>query len=66
MYVHSRLHLPTLGLQLHSTLSLMTARKRSSWFSGGGGGVVCMRDTFILDDIWAQDKIYILVCALLD
>jgi hypothetical protein len=64
MYVHCRLHLPTLGLQLPSTLSLMMARKRSSWFSGGG--VVRMRDTFILDEIWAQDKIYILVCALLD
>jgi hypothetical protein len=27
----------------------------------GGAWVVCMRDIFILNEIWVQDKIYILV-----
>jgi hypothetical protein len=27
----------------------------------GGGRVVCVRYTIILNEIWAQDKIYILV-----
>jgi hypothetical protein len=31
----------------------------------GGGGVVCMREEFILNEIWAQDKIRILVGSLL-
>jgi hypothetical protein len=35
------------------------------WSSGVGGGVVCVRNIFILNDIWAQDKIYILVGTLL-
>jgi hypothetical protein len=30
------------------------------WFSGGDR-VVCMRYIFILNEIWAQDKMYILV-----
>jgi hypothetical protein len=29
--------------------------------SGGEGASVCMRYIFILNEIWAQDKIYILV-----
>jgi hypothetical protein len=29
------------------------------------GGVISMRDIFILNKIWAQDKIYILVGTLL-
>jgi hypothetical protein len=32
---------------------------------GGGGRVVCMRDVFILNEIWTQDKIRILVGTLL-
>jgi hypothetical protein len=31
----------------------------------GGGGVACMRDKSILNQIWAQDKIHNLVCTLL-
>jgi hypothetical protein len=27
----------------------------------GGGRVVCMRDIFTLNEIWAQGKIYILI-----
>jgi len=30
-----------------------------------GGAFICMRDIFILNEIWAQDKIYILVGTLL-
>jgi hypothetical protein len=30
-----------------------------------GGGVDCMRDIFILNEIWAQDKIYSLLGTLL-
>jgi hypothetical protein len=31
-------------------------------FSGKGGArVVCMRDMFILNEIWGQDEMYILV-----
>jgi hypothetical protein len=32
---------------------------------GGGGQVFCMRDTFILNEIWAQSKVHILVGTLL-
>jgi hypothetical protein len=28
---------------------------------GGGGRVVCMRDILVLNEMWAQDEIYILV-----
>jgi hypothetical protein len=31
----------------------------------GGGRVVCMKDIFILDEIWAQHKTYIVVGTLL-
>jgi hypothetical protein len=31
----------------------------------GGARVICMRDIFILDEIWTQDNIYILVGTLL-
>jgi hypothetical protein len=31
----------------------------------GGGRVVCMMGIFILDEIWAQGKIYILISSLL-
>jgi hypothetical protein len=27
----------------------------------GGGEFACMRDIFILNEVWVQDKIYILV-----
>jgi hypothetical protein len=30
----------------------------------GGGADVYMRDIFISNEIWTQDKIYILVCTL--
>jgi hypothetical protein len=33
--------------------------------SPGGAQVVCMRAIFILNEIWTQDKIYILVGTLL-
>jgi hypothetical protein len=33
---------------------------------GGGERVVCMRDIFIFNKIWAQDKINILVGTSLD
>jgi hypothetical protein len=41
-----------------------------SWDGGavgppGKAPVVSMRDIFILNKIWAQDEIYILVCTLL-
>jgi hypothetical protein len=32
---------------------------------GGGAASFCMRDTFILNKIWTQDNIYILVETLL-
>jgi hypothetical protein len=35
------------------------------WYLGGGGRVVCVRYTIILNEIWAHDKIYILVGTLL-
>jgi hypothetical protein len=35
-----------------------------SW-SFGGERIVCTRDIFILDEIWAKDKMYILVGTLL-
>jgi hypothetical protein len=38
----------------------------SSLGEGGGGLVVCMRDISVLNKIWAQDKIYILVRTLFD
>jgi hypothetical protein len=31
----------------------------------GGAQVVCLRDILILNKIWAEDKIYILVCTLI-
>jgi hypothetical protein len=31
----------------------------------GGALVVCMKNIFILNEIWAQDKIYILIGTLL-
>jgi hypothetical protein len=31
----------------------------------GGGGDICMRDIFILNEIWALDKVYISVGTLL-
>jgi hypothetical protein len=31
--------------------------QRGRCWSYGGGGAVSIRDTFILNDIWAQDKI---------
>jgi hypothetical protein len=34
--------------------------------SGGGGRIECMRDIFILNEIWVQGKIYILIGTLLD
>jgi hypothetical protein len=38
--------------------------RRRCW-SFEGGRVVCTRDIFIVDEIWAQDKIHILVGTLL-
>jgi hypothetical protein len=38
---------------------------RGRCWSSGGSRVVCMRDILILNDIWAQDKIYILIGTLL-
>jgi hypothetical protein len=35
------------------------------FWSTGGGGFVCVRDIFILNEIWAQVKIFILVGTLL-
>jgi hypothetical protein len=31
-----------------------------------GAQVLCMKDIFILNEIWAQDRIYMLVGTLLD
>jgi hypothetical protein len=35
------------------------------WGAVGLGGIVCTRDVCILNEMWAQDKIYILVGILL-
>jgi hypothetical protein len=34
------------------------------FFLGGGAQVVCMKGIFILNKMWAQDKIYILAGTL--
>jgi hypothetical protein len=52
---------------LHQRLPHCEAPPRGGvyWSSGGGETVVYMRGIFILDEILKQDKIYILVGALL-
>jgi hypothetical protein len=38
---------------------------RGRGWSSEGGGIVCMRDIFILNEIWAHDKVHSLVGTLL-
>jgi hypothetical protein len=38
---------------------------RERCWSSGGSRVFCKKDIFILNDVWPQDKIYILVGTLL-
>jgi hypothetical protein len=39
-------------------LKLWGAPGRGLSWSSGGGGVDCMRDIFILNEIWVQGKMY--------
>jgi hypothetical protein len=43
--------------QEHSIADVSKLWGPRCWF-GGGGLVVCMKDRFIFDKIWAQDNIY--------